>query len=128
MMKNYKIDDFIKGIGELSKARPDEIKYTSSVQFDEQTITSVTVDGEKKIASIEVLFPNYFPKSEEMLAKFNSIKIILDKHEGFSGKEEGKVGDNFWRLYSNAQCNVSLETSEYKNLKISSFQLKFFFD
>nr|WP_315200975.1 hypothetical protein [uncultured Flavobacterium sp.] len=127
VLKNFKNDEFIKGIGEYSTINPDELKYVSSIQLDGETTTSVTIDNTQQISLIEVSFPNYFPEKEKMLAKFNEIKSIIDKHEGFSKKEEGTVGDNLWAVYSNDECDIYIETYQYEPININTIRLQFIF-
>lgn len=124
-IKTFKIDEVIKGIGEINTTNQDELRYDSSIQLDEDTKVSITIDNEQEISLIDISFPNYYPDKEKMLAKYNEIKNILDNHESFSKKDEGKLGDNSWTLYSSDKSDVYIETNQYDPIKVSTLRVQF---
>lgn len=125
-------ENIIKGIGEVNINYPDEITYTSSLQFDDEVQTFITIDSNRHITSIELLFTNFYPYTDKMFAKYNEIKKQINMEVDDCIVEEGKIGENFWTTYSSDDFTLFLETLKYDKAedetKLSSVRLQLFFE
>ena len=119
---NLNYQDAIIGVGEVNERYPDEIIYISSLQFGNETLTLVSVDSLKKITTIDLSFPNFYPDANLMFNKFDEIKRQLNSELEGSKVEEEQVGDNLWVNYLNPEYDIILMA--IKNDETKDFYIK----
>ena len=101
--------DIIQGIGERNFNIENTLFYNCSLQFNEDTKTTVMTDLQKNISRVELEFPNFYPHSYYVPTNYKKLKNVLDSEFPNCTKEEGHDSDGSCVTYSCDSYKVYLE-------------------
>ncbi|WP_405296807.1 ImmA/IrrE family metallo-endopeptidase [Algibacter sp. Ld11] len=115
-------EDIIQGLGEKNFFLKNTLLYDSSIQYGQNTKTTVITDLQKQILKVELDFPHYSSQNNHVKNFYQNLKNTLDTEFSDCNKTEGQDSYSFWVTY---RCDSYELFLQGKNNKKEDYPLYF---